>query len=156
MTDSDSDARHYALRLLGYRARSEKELRERLDRKGFGQSAIDNAMLRLKKTGLIDDRALAASLKRQAFEQRFLGCEGARSFLLKRGLSRAVVESAVDYDEGAEIEKALKFLDKKRTSVRNYPAEKKMSRLWNLLARRGYSSEVIRKAMRVFNFDEED
>jgi regulatory protein len=155
LTDSANDARLYALKLLGYRGRSEKELRERLIQKGFRADIIDRTLLYLKEAGLIDDRALALNLKRQAFERKLLGYEGAKSFLLKRGLSRDVVESALDYDEEAELENAVTFLDKKTNSIEYYPAKGKKRKLWNLLARRGYSSGVIRKAMKDFNFDEE-
>jgi regulatory protein len=155
LTDSANDARLYALKLLGYRGRSEKELRERLVRKGFREDIIDRTVLHLKEAGLIDDRALAVNLKIQAFERKLLGYEGAKSFLLKRGLSRPVVESALDYDEDTELENAVKFLGKKMTSMENYPARDKKRKLWNLLARRGYSSGVMRKAMKEFNVDEE-
>lgn len=155
MTDSASDARLYSLRLLGYRGRSEKELRERLQRKGFQRDIIECTLLYLKETGLVDDKALAITLKRQAFEVRLLGHKGVRSFMLKRGLSRPLVESSLDYDEEAELENAVKVLEKKLASMANYPAEEKMTKLWNFLARRGYSSGVIRKAMRDINFDEE-
>jgi regulatory protein len=155
LTDSANDARLHALKLLGYRGRSEKELRERLVRKGFREDVIDRTLQHLKEAGLIDDVALAANLKRQALERKLLGYEGAKSFLLKKGLSRPVVESALDYDEEAELENAVKFLDKKMTSMQNYPAKEKKRKLWNLLARRGYSSGVMRKAMKDFNFDEE-
>jgi regulatory protein len=155
LTDSANDARRYALKLLGYRGRSEKELRERLDRKGFRQDIIDRTLLQLKETGLIDDRAFALNLKRQAFERKLLGYEGAKSFMMKRGLSRPVVESALDYDEEAELKNAETFLSRKMASMKNFQEREKKRKLWNLLARRGYSSGVIRKAMRDFKFDEE-
>jgi regulatory protein len=145
----------YALKLLGYRGRSEKELRERLRRKGFQEDITDRTLLHLKEAGFIDDTALAVDLKRQAFERKMLGYEGAKSFLLKRGLSQSAVESALSYDEEAELEKAVKFLDKKMSSMGNYPAKEKKKKLWNFLARRGYSSAVIRKAMKDVYFEEE-
>lgn len=156
MTDSANDANLYAIRLLGYRGRSESELRDRLARKGFRQDVIDSTLLRLKEAGLVNDRTLAANLKRQALEGRLLGYRGAKTFMLKRGLSRPVVESVLGYDEETELGNAVKFLDKKITAMRSYPSGERKRKLWNLLARRGYSQDVIRKAMRDFNFDEED
>lgn len=155
MTDSGSDARKYALKLLGYRGRSERELRERLARKGFQHDIIDSTLLRLKKAGLIDDRALAQDLKIQATEGKLLGYEGARSFMLKRGLPGTVIESALNYDEDSELENAVRFLDKKAASLETYPAEERKRKLRNLLARRGYSSRVIRRAIDNSTLDEE-
>lgn len=156
MTDSANDARLYALRLLGYRGRSKKELRERLQRKGFRQDIIDRTLVRLGKAGLIDDAALAVNLKRLAFEEKLLGYKGAKSFMLERGLSLPVVESAIRYDEDLEMENAVRVLDKKMVSMENYPARERKRKLWNLLARKGYSRGVIRRAMRDFNLSEED
>lgn len=155
MTDSPSDARQYALKLLGYRGRSEKELRERLGKRGFPQVVIDGTLSYLKKACLVDDKALAADLKRQAFEQRLLGRRGAKSFMLKRGLPQSLVESTLDYDEEAELKNAVRFLDKKKIALGRYTGEEKKRKLWGLLARRGYSSGVIVKAMSTVNFCEE-
>ena len=155
MTDSASDARQYALKLLGYRERSEKELRERLGQRGFHQVVIDATLSYLKKACFVDDKALAADLKRQAFEQRLLGHRGAKSFMLKRGLPQSLVESTLDYDEEAELENAVRFLNKKKIAMGRYTGEEKKRKLWSLLARRGYAPGVIVKAMRTVNFYEE-
>jgi hypothetical protein len=45
----------YALRLLGYRARSEWEVRDRLRRREYEEAVIDQVVERLCAVGLIDD-----------------------------------------------------------------------------------------------------
>ena len=49
-----------ALRLLGVRARSRHEMRERLTRKGFDADTVDEVMTRLDKHQLLDDTDFAA------------------------------------------------------------------------------------------------
>ena len=57
-----AEAKSYALKLLGYRSRSEKEMTERLKKKGFDGTVINSVVKFLKDTGLIKDEALAAEL----------------------------------------------------------------------------------------------
>src|SRR5438874_318192 len=44
-----------ALRLLGYRARSRAEMRQRLSRKGYEEEIVDEALAWLEAHGLLDD-----------------------------------------------------------------------------------------------------
>ena len=48
-----------AIRFLGYRPRSEAEVRQRLRRHGFDSDSINKALARLKEQGLVDDTAFA-------------------------------------------------------------------------------------------------
>ena len=156
MTDSAGNAKRYSFRLLSYRARSERELRERLEKKGFPEEVISSTLKSLVRSGFLDDRALASNLKRQAFENKLLGYEGAKSFMMKRGLSREVVESALGYDEDTEARNIQKLLDKKLKSMGNYLTEGEQKRLWSFLARRGYSFGIIKKALRELKFNKEE
>lgn len=156
MTDSQSDAKRYAFRLLAYRGRSESELRERLTRKGFPGEAISFAVDYLKKAGYLDDRVLAENLKRQVLEKKMLGYQGAKVFMAKRGLPTEVVEATLDYDEDRELQNVHKLVDKKLVSMGNYLTKNEKRRLWNFLARRGYSSGIIRKALKAMSLSEEE
>ncbi len=156
MTDSRNDATRYAFRLLGYRGRSEKELRERLVRKGFPEDAVSHTVAYLREAGFINDNALALELKRQAVGQKKLGYRAARSFMEKRGLPREIVESALEYDEDAEIGNARDLLKKKHKSVEDYLTTKERKRLYDFLLRKGFSSSVIRKALSDFEQEEGD
>lgn len=49
-------AMSYALRLLGFRMRTEKELRERLERKGYDPGVTLQVVDRLKQWGYLDDQ----------------------------------------------------------------------------------------------------
>ena len=72
----------------------------------------------------------------------------------KRGLSRAVIDSALGYDEDAELENAGKLLDKKCRTMGNYLSEKDKKRLYDFLARRGFARTVIGKALKHLTFCE--
>ncbi len=155
MTDSVAKAKRYSFKLLNYRGRSERELRERLNKKGFPEEVVSFTLKYLKKAGYLDDRELAVNLKRQALANKMLGYNGAKRFMLKRGLSVEVIESTLDYDENIELQNARKLLGKKfKSSVNNPVSEKR--RLWNFLTRRGYSVSSIEKVLKDYNFKEEE
>src|SRR3990172_8917023 len=57
--DTLERARDFSLRLLSYRPRSEKEVRERLGRHGFPPETVEETIARLKDQGLLDEGAFA-------------------------------------------------------------------------------------------------
>lgn len=156
MTDLERDAKKYAFKLLRYRGRSERELQERLLRKGFPDAIVSSAMASLKKAGFIDDSALAENLRREASANRLLGYQGIRNFLLKRGVPKSIVEASLDYDEDRELLNARKLLDKKSRFMGQHFSLREKRRLWGLLARKGYSPDTVRRALMNYNFNEED
>ena len=156
MTGSDDKAKQYSLKLLSYRGRSEKELEERLRKKGVSARGISSTMRSLKDTGLLNDLSLAESLKREALTYRMLSQAGARNFMLKRGIPRSIVDSVLSNDDNIDIDNAVKFVDKKLRVLGKYPAEIAKRRLYNLLLRRGYSSGTILKVLKEKIVKEED
>src|SRR5687768_11641733 len=59
--DQRLDAIDGALRLLALGPRSERDLRDRLRRRGLRRSAIDAAVERMRELGYLDDAAFARS-----------------------------------------------------------------------------------------------
>ena len=156
MTDSEASAKKYAILLLTYRSRSEKELRERLEKKGFSENHISSTLRHLKKTGYLDDHALALDLKRQAFDNKLLGHKSAKRFLLNRGVPDEIIAETLEYNEETEADKIKKLIEKKLRATANYPDKKKEKRLRDFLVRKGYSFSTIRNAFHNFIRIEEE
>lgn len=155
MTVSAGKARSHALRLLSYRGRSEKELRDRLGKKGFSQEEIGDALAFLRAAGFLDDKALAEDLKRQAITNKLLGVEGVRRFMQQRGLSREIIEEALGYDEETELHNIRKLIEKKQKTIEKYPEPKRTRSLIGFLMRKGYHRGLIIKALKNTMTDEE-
>lgn len=151
----DNKARQYALKLLSYRGRSEKELTERLIKKGFPETVIFSTIKYLRHIGLIDDMSLADSLRREALTIKLLGYHGARRFMLHRGIPQHIVDRALNSYEKEDIENAQKLVDKKYSQLEHYPLEKVKRRVYNLLLRKGYSYDTIKTVMKFKNFKED-
>lgn len=155
MTGSAGNARRYALLLLRYRGRSEKELRQRLKKKGFQSNEIETTVAYLLDSGFLDDSALAENLKRQAMTNKLLGFEGTRRFMQQRGISKEIIEAALEYREDEELRNIRKFIEKKQRSISRYPEPKRTQSLMGSLMRKGYSAALIRKVLKNTNTDEE-
>jgi regulatory protein len=157
--DKDADivhkARQYALKLLSYRGRSEKELKERLIKKGITRLVASSTINYLKHVGLIDDKTLAETLKREALTTKLLSQNGARRFMINRGIPREFVNMVLSHDENEDIENARRLVDKKLRSYKNYSPETAKRRLHGLLFRRGYSFEIIKRVLNYKTFKED-
>jgi regulatory protein len=62
-----------ALNFLGYRARSEKEVRDRLRRYGYGEETVEEVVVRLKELGYLDDEDFARLVVREKARRYGLG-----------------------------------------------------------------------------------
>jgi regulatory protein len=148
-------AKQYALKLLSYRGRSEKELEERLLKKGITKNIVSSTINQLKEIGLIDDMALAEALKRETLTTKMLSQNGAKRYMRTRGIPRDIVDKVFYHDENKDFVNALRFVGKKLKSLNNYPSEIAKRRLYNLLLRRGYSAETIMKVLKDISKKEE-
>lgn len=154
---SRGSALHYACKLLNYRSRSQTEMVKRLRMKGFDERDIHSALFILREKGFLDDRKLAAALKRYAEESKHLSTVGARRFLIAWGIPPDLSTEAVkDIDD---VETARRFVKKKITAWGKWGRSQKPARpddltlrkLFGMLSRRGYPPETIRKILDELN-----
>jgi regulatory protein len=130
-----------AYRYLSYRPRSESEIRERMQRRGFAAETVDAALARLKEQALIDDGAFARFWKenRDSFSPR-------SRWLTERELKRmgapdsAIEQAVAGMDDGenayrAALQKTCRGITADYQSLRR--------RLGNYLRRRGFNYEII-------------
>lgn len=148
MIDFQNKAKEYAFKLLSYRGRSEKELKERLIKKGFSKALVSSTVKNLKDLGLINDSSLAETLKREALSIKLLSQKGARNFLYSRGIPHEIINQVLDYNEAVDINNARRLVDKKINTLKNYSPLIIKKRLYGLLARRGYPSDIILKVLK--------
>ncbi len=144
-----SKARSYALRLIKFRLRSEKELRDSLCLKGAKPSDIDEVMSFLKRAGLLDDE-LFARLWVESRVKKPLGFKRLARELKNKGISENIIEGTIrqareDYSEDDAIRSIIAVRLKK---MNNLSKDKAMSRLYGFLMRRGYAHDKVYEALR--------
>lgn len=134
-----------ALRFLGYRARSEDELRQRLADWAVDPGITARVLSRLRQLRLVDDEAFAAWWVESRGRQSPRGPMAIRAELRRKGVADGVIdESLTDLDEeGLALELALA----RAPRLRHLPRPDFERRLGGFLARRGFGGGVVRTAL---------
>lgn len=129
-----------ALRLLGYRAQSEKEIRRKLRQRGFSGSDIDSTVEELYRCEYLNDEELAAEIFENYRRDGLYGNRYIKQKLQMRGLSS---EDCLTQEE--EEEKAELAIQRKEVSVPDFRSDYRKAAAF--LARRGFSYGVIRHVL---------
>lgn len=137
-----------AMNRLNRRAMSRSQLRRKLtDRKlELDVAAVDAALDRLEELDLIDDEAFGRALIAEILRGRPAGPMLLRQKLMQRGLERNLIDRLIAENEPSEeaaIEGAVKLATTKLRSLQRYDAATRKRRLWGMLQRRGFSSDII-------------
>jgi len=131
-----------AFNFLSYRPRSESELRQRLNRRGFDSDNVAAVLTRLKEQGLVDDLAFAQFWKdnRESFRPRSQWLT--RLELRQKGVAEEIIErvaAQVDDEASAYRAATAKAL---RLSTADYDGFRR--RLSEYLKRRGFGYSLIK------------
>lgn len=133
-------AMNRALNVLGYRARSARELRERLARAGFSAETVDGVVARLEELGYLDDEEFARDLARA--ETRKYGPRRIYGDLRRAGVDEEVARYTVE-DEfaGRSEHEAAREAARQRYNM-GERSDAQARRVYGFLMRRGYSASV--------------
>ena len=130
-------AAHY----LGYRPRSEFELRERLQRRGFDGDNVDAVLAKLKEQGLVDDTAFAQFWRdnRQSFSPRSQWLT--KLELRQKGVAADIIDQVVDAVDNTDSAYRAALSKARSLSQSDYQSFRR--RLGEYLKRRGFGYGVI-------------
>ncbi|MDI6839621.1 MAG: RecX family transcriptional regulator [bacterium] len=146
--ESKRKGKEYALNLLSYRARSSKEIKDRLKKKGYEQRCISEVMDELEKVGLVNDIEFARTWIRERGKSR--GTFKLISELTTKGIAKEVIDEVLLERKTTDTEVAQN-LTKHWIKSHKYLDEKILKRrLFNFLLRRGISYDTI-KELDIFN-----
>ncbi len=96
--DLDAEARARAIRLLGTREHSRRELARKLGARGYAPDVIDRVLDRLAADGLLDEQRLVEVYVAERFGKGF-GPLRVRLELREKGLSDEQIESHLSLDD---------------------------------------------------------
>jgi regulatory protein len=156
--DDFQPALERAMKLLAVRARSRRELSERLLSLGFGPVAVEKVDFRLAELGLVDDVEYALERVRHLLSRgRSVGAM--KQDLASRGVAEEVIDSSFGsfHSEGADRDRAVALAQRRAAACGNLPADKAFARVARYLCSKGYGPEVAEDACRqVFEGASED
>lgn len=138
------------LKMLARRELSEKQVRQRLERRGHDEDAIEQAVQRLKLERAIDDARVAAAIARTETSIKRRGKLRVTRAIETAGITRAVARHAVDevfeeLDPDALLQASLA---KRLRGGRPIADDREFQRLYRYLVGQGFDADQVLRALR--------
>jgi regulatory protein len=133
----------YALYLLGRKARSKREIIEKLRAKEYPESEIATTVSQLEKNRLIDDVIFSKIYAEDKVRIYRIALE-----LLQKGIDKELIQEVTkNINSEVELEAARSLLESKTRQWRQLTDRQRFERSVSLLQRRGFSGAIIRQAI---------
>lgn len=138
-----------ALTMLARRELSERQIRQRLLRKGYEADAVDEAIVRLKAERALDDTRVAAAIARTETAIKRRGRLRVQRQIESAGIAPGLARQAVDEVfgdlDGDELLQAA--LGRRLRGDRPIADDREFQRLYRYLTAQGFESDRILKAL---------
>ena len=144
-------AQDTALHYIGYKMRTVKEIRMKLEEKEFSEEIIERVIEFLEKYGYADDREYCRKYIREKLRMKPKSGYALKIELRQRGISSRIIDEVMAETEMDEEGDAFCWLERK--SRGNWPPadDKQKQKLYDFLLRKGYSYDIIGEAFREMN-----
>lgn len=139
-----------ALQYLAARPRTAHEVRQKLRRSGLTDAEADKVMAQLHAHGVLDDAAYTHAYLTSRLSSRGYGPQRLRRELYQRGISRTLVDEAVQQDLPAEDVLAAARAQAARRwprLARETDLAKRRQKLFAFLRRRGFPSATAQQVV---------
>ena len=152
-------AKEAAMFYLGYRARTEFEIKKKLREKGFSEDTSDRVIDRLRSLSYVDDEGFARDFVKDRFRTKGHGPQRLRADLRRAGVNPNLIDQAIEecLDGDDLLEAAMELAEKRwpRLASESNPT-KKRHKLYSYLLRRGHAPETAREAVARMNAENGD
>lgn len=135
-----------ALRFLSYRARSEKEIRERLQKAKAPIETIDKIIVKLKEYNFLNDVEFAKSWIENRIKLNPRSLKVIKMELRQKGISEEIIEN-LEFKVDCDKELAKKLSEKKAEKMKGLSKEEIQKKLYGYLTRRGFNYETIKRSV---------
>ena len=145
-------AKDYAAKLLGFCDRSEKEIREKILRKGYSEQECEEAIAFCREYGYINDSRFANHFVHDSVEIKKFGKRRIKQEMRMKGVDEEVIEEALENITNekemlkSEMDRRFGSLDFKDPKVKN--------KVFGYFLRRGFAPNDILRAMEVDEYYE--
>ncbi|GAA1445459.1 recombination regulator RecX [Leifsonia poae] len=147
---SGSRASNVSMHQLARRGMSRWELSQVLAKREIEPEIAEAELNRLESVGLLDDAALAVTLVYTQHNRKGLGRTAIAQELKRRHIAPDIIDDALaEIEDEDELERATELAVKRIGQLSSYDDETAKRRLNGFLARKGYSSSIVRQAMDV-------
>ncbi len=152
------EAKRVALAYLNYRARSEKEIRERLQKEDIPEPIILRTFEFLREYKLIDDEAWSKSFVNDKLVRKSVSSKQLAYGLAQKGVSKEVIEETISNLNANESDesRAIRAAEKRWPRILKSESDprKQKQKLYTFLAGRGFDYDVINQVIAKIMNDE--
>lgn len=141
-------AKDYAVKLLSHRQRSQREIEDKMEQKGYDGNVINKTLKWLKEYGLINDEDFAKEFV--ISKSKNYGSKRIRIELSRKGVEEGIIDDILNREVDCEREYdiALECAKKKIKAYRGEKRDAVYRKLGSYLQRRGFSYDIICKVLR--------
>lgn len=143
-----------ALRFLSFRPRSEKEIRDNLQKKKASPPVIEKIINKLKDKNFLNDEEFTKWWIESRLRFRLRSIHAIKKELFQKGITKELIDAQIsNFHPPAggsisnELENAQKLIEKKIKQYKNLPRNKLYQKLGGFLARRGFDYETIKQSI---------
>lgn len=138
-------AKDYAVKLLGFCDRSEKEIREKILKKGYSEEECEEAVKFCREYGYLNDERFAQHFVHDATEIKKLGKARIAMELRRKGVDEETMREALDCieDEREVLQREMR----RRFANADFSDPKVKNKALGYFARRGFKMRDIFYAM---------
>ena len=146
-----------ALHYLGFRMRSEFEVKKKLLDAGYGEAIVLEAIVKLKNLGFLNDEMFSEALLQTQKKSSSKGPNAIRQELQKKGIGKELqVQVLESYSEDEQLQIATKLAEKAANANRSIAPTQLKQKIQNALLRKGYSFDIIKQALDGIDFEREE
>jgi regulatory protein len=147
LVEKDQSAKAFdkAIRFLGYRARTKKEVYDKLLAKEFDEKVIKKTIGKLKEMGYLSDIEFTKSWVKDRIATKPEGKKLLQIELRQKGIEEKMAKEQLEklVDEKTEVAMAQKALNKALKQYNKLPSREKRQKITSYLARRGFDWQLI-------------
>lgn len=141
-------AKDKAYRFLGYKSRTEKELKEKLMQELYPEEIIERIIELFKRYNYINDETYAKGHINNRIKFKPMSKKMMRYELIKKGVDNEIIDNTLEKCTINEINMAVELLHKKLKN-KKYIDRKEKERAYNYLLRRGFDYNTVNKAFKI-------
>lgn len=133
-------------RFIGFKLRTEKEVRDKLKENEYSDSIIDRVISSMIKYKYIDDENYALMYARDCRKLKKWGPQRIKIELYKKGIEGSIADRAVESLDVDDTDEVIRGLLEKR--IKNTPIDlKEKQKHFAFLLRRGFNSDDIKRVI---------
>lgn len=137
-----------ALHFLGFRMRSEFEVKKKLLNAEFGEAVVLEAIQKLKTLGFLNDETFSQALLNTQKVSGKKGPKSIRQELQKKGIDRDLQKEVLSsYTEKEQLTNAVELAEKVIRTERGKTPFQLKQKIQDTLLRKGYGFDIIGQAM---------